>query len=332
MESQDTLARQINDPDETVRLYAVDDIMSLKSSNWAQALMDRLKKESSPVVRDALVFALKKSNNPLIYETIFELYSSADAYLRNSAVAILSAYGLDTIVFLGSKLDHANKEVRKLILDTLVELGTEDAIFALRAALYDPAINVVITAVEYLGRLNDRASIPEMIDLFSHTREPMLKDSILETLSELANAEDIESLLLQLSVSADKAPDSQAIYIPSLLKLATRGGFVDTIFHIIDSLTDPILYGEDIIKSLYSIQNLVRQHPLPEQTVRLLHDIVLSPDLRIEYQFYGIELIDQSESALRNTYLQAIADKAPFPDIREFCQTSLGTNPGEDNE
>ena len=181
--------------DEGERLYAVEDIAEGGMPESVPSLAVALKAETSQVVRDALLFALKRLDCSNAYPLIFDLFRSEDAYLRNAAVSIFGAGGDDAVAYLTSRLDEADREVRKLILDALMETGLPDAVFAIRAELHDAAPNVRITAVEYLGRLQDAESVEEMLALFRTDPEPMLRASIMEALSSIGNVSAIKEAI-----------------------------------------------------------------------------------------------------------------------------------------
>ena len=197
MDSVEELRKKLNHPDEAERIYAVHDIMDNNITELLPDLVEKLVTEESIAVKNAIVEALKNMDISSIYEILFELFSSPDAYLRNAAVEIFAS-SLDkegAVAFLASKLDHANKEVRKLILDSLVEIGTLSAIMAIRASLYDSSKNVQITAAEYLGKLKDKESLQELIELFKKDSEPMLRVSILHALREIKEGFKIKDII-----------------------------------------------------------------------------------------------------------------------------------------
>ncbi len=185
------LVKALNSFEEAERIYAAQDIAETKHPDMAVYLLNRLPLEESHAVRDAIVFALKNLPCSEIYDMLFKFFRSPDAYLRNAAISIFGSEGDKAIDFLTSHINHADGEVRKLILDALFASGVPGAIQAIRQAMNDPSVNVQITAVEYLGRLEDRDSVNKIIELFQEKAEPMLRIAILEFLYMVGSGTDI---------------------------------------------------------------------------------------------------------------------------------------------
>jgi HEAT repeat protein len=170
--TKEELLKSLNDNNESERLYAVEDIMDSNFLDLSIELVKRLQVEKSNLIKNSIISVLQKMENPVIYKDIFELFPMEDPFLRNSAVSIFASYGENSITFLTSYIDHTNKEVRKLVLDSLVEIAlknpsTKNSVLEImRAHLFDPEINVIITAIEYLGKLEDDNSTQEFIELF----------------------------------------------------------------------------------------------------------------------------------------------------------------------
>ena len=215
------LLEALSSADESKRIYAVQDIGDTGDPEMVPHLIRQLRVDPTRVVKDAIVFQLKQMDCSKDYPLLFTLFVSPDAYFRNAAVDIFGAGGDNAVGFLTAHLDHSDREVRKLILDALFCVGTPEAILAIRAGLYDTAVNVKITAVEYLGRLKDRESVPEMIELLKNDSEPMLITTILESLPFLASESEIKKTLETILPGGDLCR-AEPLYIPEILRLAAR--------------------------------------------------------------------------------------------------------------
>ncbi len=240
---------RLNSKDESERLFAVQDIMGANLPDAALLLAARLGIEESQVVRDAVVFSLKSMPCSEIFGGLFDHFRSPDAYLRNAAVSILGRDGDEAIAFLTSHLDDADREVRKLILDALFQIGSQYAVLAIRACLHDRAPNVQITAVEYLGRLEDKASIPEMLALLEGESEPMLRATILESLCIMGNGVSIAKILSILMPGGDPS-QIDPFYLPQALGLVARAGALEDVYRVIDAVQDTSSYADDIMRAI----------------------------------------------------------------------------------
>lgn len=247
--------QKLTSDEEAERLYAVEDIADSGQKQYVSELVKTLVAETSQAVRNSIISALQKLDNPREYSQIFELFSSEDAFLRNAAMSILSSYGEDALHFLASNLDHSNREVRKLIIDCVMEIENAypahraTALDIMRACLHDPEANVVITAVEYLGKLNDEESLPEFLELLHQSNEPMLISFLLDTILKMGNPvifEEVANILLTRKLATND------LYFPQVLKCVAESNQVEQFEQMTADIKDISLYADDILKILDS--------------------------------------------------------------------------------
>ncbi len=258
---------QLGSPEESDRLYAIQDIMALEdgAKTYATSLVEYLAKENSQAVRESIVYALKMIPCDHILTTIFELFQSSDAYLRNAAVTLFGTQQIQGVAFLTSQLDHADREVRKLVLDALFQIGSQEAVLAIRAGLKDPAINVRITAVEYLGQLGDSDSIPDVLEMLAQETEPMLITSALETVLQMGDDATIHQTI-QLLNKNDDIVKVHPVFLPELIKLIARSGTLERLIEIIDFVNDRTTYAKDMVMAIQVAQ-------------KRFEDIIETPDI-----------------------------------------------------
>ncbi len=267
------LLEALSSADEAKRIYAVQDIGDAGDPGMATILIRQLLVESSRVVKDAIAFQLRQMNCSGDYPLLFTLFVSPDAFLRNAAVEIFGAGGDNAVGFLTAHLDDSDREVRKLVLDSLFCVGTPEAILAIRAGLYDMAVNVKITAVEYLGRLKDRESVSEMIALLENDPEPMLITTILESLPFLASETEIEKILQTILPKGD-LNRAEPLYIPEILRLTARAADQNVIRRMIDGISDLQSYAQDILVMLEEAKtrfpDLLNHEPIRNKLIQLV--------------------------------------------------------------
>lgn len=270
----DELAKALNDSDETERIYAAQDIAETNNPDMSIYLIDRLQIENSQAVRDAIVFSLNNLSCSGNYEKIFHLFSSPDPYLRNSTIDIFGSEGNEAIFFLESHMDHADGEVRKLILDALFATGVPDALPAIRKGLHDPSVNVKITAVEYLGRLEDRESIEIMLEIFSNDTEAMLRTAILEMLCQIecrkTDAEDFVSILAPYGDFSLMDP----IYLPHMIRLSSKIGDADTLCTLVNTIADINIYAEDIVYAIEQADRIYEEFIKEDCVLEIMEKIM----------------------------------------------------------
>jgi HEAT repeat protein len=168
--------------DEIERAYAAEDLGYLNAAAGVPALLERLGVEPSSAVRDAIFQALIRIDGDAPMEACVRLLGSEEAQIRNQAVDALRRKGARSIPFLEAAMRDGDKDVRKLVLDVLSGIQACDAgpIYALALSDTDP--NVVITAVENLGRIRAVEFLSRIEDLLQPGSHPMLVAACVEAL------------------------------------------------------------------------------------------------------------------------------------------------------
>lgn len=161
------------------RLYAAEDLLELLDEVVVNELINALAVEGSQIVKEALVTALVESlrNEEIltdtIYSKLFNFFKIEDEYLRNQTITILGSGKLGVVLFLKSNYEASDKDIRKLILDTLLLINSIESINVLRLGLKDEDVNNQITAIEYLTILKDS-------QLVNHLKSILKEKSTLE--------------------------------------------------------------------------------------------------------------------------------------------------------
>jgi HEAT repeat protein len=262
----ENLIKALSSSNEADRIYAAQDIGETGDSDLAQPLLEQLPGESSQAVRDAIVFALKNLPCSGVYEGLFKLFRSADPYLRNAAIDIFGSEGNRAVSFLASHRGHQDGEVRKLILDALFATTAPDAMTPIRLCLKDPSVNVRITAVEYLGRMEDRESLDQMLTLLREEDEPMLKIAILETIYQIAARQRDIADALEALIPDKNYADMDLLYFPQAIRLAVKTGDPRAVADLIEAISKPDVYAEDIVHALehaaWQFPDMLRSEPV----------------------------------------------------------------------
>lgn len=193
MSSIKEYAEKLDCPDEAERIYAAEDLGYLNDPAGVPPLLEHLGKESSRAVRDAIFQALTRIEADTAIEGSSRLLSSDDPQIRNQAVEVLRSKGQASIPFLKTLMQDGDKDIRKLVLDVLsgVQLNGAQAIY--EAALSDQDPNVVITAVENLGRTRAAQFRSRIEDLLLAASHPMLVGACLEALGEIGDGKSLSA-------------------------------------------------------------------------------------------------------------------------------------------
>ncbi len=326
------LIKALNSPEESERLYAVQDIIALKDSPnkhkadgyaneadvYAETLVRHLESETSQAVRDSIVYALKLIPCTKAFSFLFELFQNPDAYLRNAAVTVFGTKGVDGVAFLTSLLDHADREVRKLVIDALFQIGSKEdafqsgakeAVLAIRAGLNDPSINVRITAIEYLGQLNDTQSVEEILDMLKSEKDPMLITAALETILQIGDQTNIQDTINFLSHNALDQKDANAgvdilkvhpVFLPEFIKLAAKCGTVENIVAIIEFLRGKKTYSKDIVAAVEEIKNRYKSIIFEPEISSFIVNTIKSRDADESSRYAAAELLLAEEESITN--------------------------------
>ncbi len=317
------LIRNVSSKEEDVRLYAIEDIGDEKLDQAAGALIDQLMIEEKQLVKDGIVIALKSINTEEVYEKLFVFFTSRDAFLRNAGVEIFGSEKDRSLPYLTSQMDHSNDEVRKLILDSMMLIGSDYAMHAIRAGLHDDSINVQITSVEYLGQCQDRESSKELLELMEKSDEPMLKMSILGALKSTASAEDIEyTIELFEKEYADNPTDT--LFIPELINLVASVGDVKDLIRILKFISDYQVYSDNIIDSLFEMR---RRDIVMEGNSALegiLIEIIETNHLAVDVLINCLTLLVSINKEKGFTITESVLKKTENEELQNFCKTLIG--------
>ena len=227
MSSLKEYATQLDGPDQAERIYAAEDIGYLNDPHGVPFLLERLDKESSRAVRDVIFQALIRIDADAAIEGSIRLLCSADPQIRNQAADVLRNKGARSVPFLNVAMREGDKNTRKLILDILSgnpASGTEE-IYG--AALSDPDQNVVITAVENLGKIRAEAFRGRIEDLLQQGAHPMLISACLEALVGIGHETSLVAIR-RLFPKFEKLPDFQlASYLKAIAALGSAREFAE---------------------------------------------------------------------------------------------------------
>ena len=160
-------------------------------------------------------------NSVAEFGELFIHFGNCLEQIRNQAVAILRHKGARSLPFLEPAMRNGGRDLRKLVLDVLSGIQTSAAGSIYATALSDLDPNVVITAVENLGRMRSeefRSWIEELLQAASH---PMLIAVCVEALVGIGHERSLAAIRKRFPNLA-AAPD---FFLGSCLKaMAALGG------------------------------------------------------------------------------------------------------------
>ena len=269
--------KQLQSDQESERMYAIDDLAEKMNDEIFELFLERLKLEHSQLVKDKLVLQMEvaiaehKVGGGIIFARLFALFMAHNAYLRSSAVQILSAGDNAVAKFLSANFADSNADVRKLIIDTLAVIKTDVSLSTIRKAIDDKDINVKITAIEHLGNLKDSYCTPQLLAMLQSTDKDMLVMTVCATIEKVGSTDDI-SQILQLFLPDNNIENLKSLYFSSVLILIAKVWHKTEILSVLQSkkiknnydnyqleIDDPIVLNT--ITELLKVKNMHEQLP-----------------------------------------------------------------------
>lgn len=317
-----TLRQRLKSSDEGERLLTVNETLAdAPISGMSVVLVQHLPQETSQMVREAIVFTLQKLRSPDCFPDLFTLFSSDDAFLRNATMTIFGECGETAVDFLEQQLISADREVRKLILDACVLIATPGAVRLVRNALYDPAVNVRITAADYLGQLRDIESAELLLRMFHEDTEPMFRISVLESLSTM-NEPQICRNVLSSCISTTHSPEDNSLFLPILLRIAGNCNDTEIMARLLMRLPSLQLYAEDVILAVQNMQcavdNSTDHDPNYTIIIRVLREVLEGRNIRGDLRYAAITTLASMGQNMEAIVTDALVNSFEDTEFREL--------------
>lgn len=317
-----TLRQRLKSEDEGERLLAVNEALADSPFNGLSVLLvQQLPLETSQMVREAIVFTLQKLRSPECFPDLFTLFRSDDAFLRNATMTIFGECSETAVDFLEQQLISADREVRKLILDACVLIASPAAVRIIRNALYDPAVNVRITAADYLGRLRDTESAELLLHMFHEDTEPMFRVSVLESLSAM-NEPHICQTVLTSYIATPQVPEDEALFLPILLRIAGNCNNTEIMARLLMHLPSLQLYAEDVILAVQNMQGVVDAHAEHDANygiiIRVLREVLEGRNIRSDLRYAALTTLAAIGQDVHTIVTESLINSFEDTDFREL--------------
>jgi HEAT repeat protein len=154
----------LSDANATSRRWAARDLVDCPGS--ATALVERLKIESEPSVREVILTSLTKLGDPAAIDGLVECLRSEDAALRNEVVEAMKQLPDDVAPIMHALLNDADPDVRIFTVNVLESLCHPDVeAWLLEVIDHDAHVNVCATAVDLLGEVGTQAAAAALVRL-----------------------------------------------------------------------------------------------------------------------------------------------------------------------
>lgn len=222
-------------------------------------LVKFLEEEKSRAVKDRILIVLDVLVPLSGYRNVDRMLRSPDPQVRNGIVEIIRRSDIPIINFLEKLSEDKDKDVRKFVIDSLSSEKSEKAIEIIRRRLRDPDINIVYTAIEYLGNFKDRESVDTIETLLLETDNLMVMCAGLEALARIGDSPRKETIMETFM----KDPHNFMINFPLLRYIGAFGS--PNSFSYIEVLikSNPGTFTKEIIDAVEGIMQNNRLESLP---------------------------------------------------------------------
>jgi len=264
----------LNSEDEADRMYAAEDLGVANDPAGVGPLIERLGMDPSRAVKEAIFLALAAIDHPSVVAQAADLLAADDAFLRNSAIQLLQGKGEAAICELLKKLKDPDPDVRKFALDAAAGINHPAVAQIYEIAIEDPEINVLIAAVEHIGRTRQTNFKNRIEFLFEKSTHPMLLSALLSTLIQIGDEKSWEAI-------QEGYPTSESVpgYLLSWwIQAFGRFGGIEDLEALPQILS---AYGKshlvDLIDALSSFQERFGTIQLPPGCCQTLADLSTGP-------------------------------------------------------
>lgn len=235
-------------------------------------LVDFMEKEKSAAVRERILLLLNHLIPMSGYRSreVDRMLRSPDPGVRNGIVEIIKRSDIPIIRFLDKLSEDPDKDVRKFVIDSLSQEKSDGAIEIIRNRLEDPDINIVYTAIEYLGNFKDRDGVEKIESILLTADNLMVICAALEALAKIKHSPRKKEILERFMTRQS----SPMVKFPLLKYLGAFG--TETAFAFIEDLMDtsPGIFTKEIIDAVDGIITTIDCKALPP-TLRMLLESML---------------------------------------------------------
>ena len=151
------LIAELENTNPTARRWAARDLAEYSES--AGTLVERLKRENDPSVRDAILATLTRLGDPAAVAGLVECLRSEDTALRNEVIEAMKQLPEEVAPIMGDLLVDVDPDVRIFAVNILESLRHPQVEAWLISIIEkDPHVNVCAAALDLLGEVGTSAS------------------------------------------------------------------------------------------------------------------------------------------------------------------------------
>ncbi|MBF0289573.1 MAG: HEAT repeat domain-containing protein [SAR324 cluster bacterium] len=238
------LINKLDDPDEAVKLSAIEELGYPGMENAIIPLVYTLR-DNIRFVAEAAADALIRIGTEEVAEAVSPLLATEETALRNDAAEIMAQLKEKAVPALMMSLRNENHDVRQFAVDTLSQINSPETVAALVGTVNDPNENVAAGTIDILGDQGDESVVSQIVEQIN--RSEWVKGACLRALGKIGGDQALEAILGQ-------AKDSNPLVLLSVVQALGQIARPDGIPMLLSILAKQSqLLGEEVINALEAI-------------------------------------------------------------------------------
>jgi len=191
-----TCIKNICQDDLTLQLEAIEALREIDFSTLTECLLNILENNPDTSIKEKVFLLLKNVAFPRtnIYQ-VERMFKSDEPFIRNATIEILRQADADFLSTMSRLAQDPDKDIRKFVLDTLVEHSSREAVQIVENCLSDPAAVVRQAAVESLGNMGIRKSAPAIESQLDTEKNLMIQCTCLESLANMNYSPNCDEII-----------------------------------------------------------------------------------------------------------------------------------------
>ncbi len=289
------ILEELNSPDPSVRRNTIEQINNCDLDEEFSDKLCELLEDPDNGVKDAAFQLFVRLRSNLLILKLTNLIFSENIALRNLAGEILYRIGKPAVFSLLQKLENANENDQKFIIDLLGQIGDASAEkYIIKVLKNSVDSNIKLSCIEALGNIGLQSSIDYIIELFG--QEEIYNASVLEAMGKIGGDKVLEFML---GVFDNSDYLSKYSIIESLKSIGDEKSF----FFLLNKMND--LDGALLFAAIDTINSLRQKYgfdvPHDEKMRNLILTAVDTTDL--QFKKAALELAIQFDDKQLNDYM-----------------------------
>ena len=215
------LIKVISNGNHEEKVKALDKLKESENYEVICDLIDILENTKDRALKERILIVLNYLVPKSEFKCVEKMFRSPDPFVRNGVVEIIKRSDIPLINFLKDLAEDDDRDVRKFVIDALSQEKNNDTLGILRKRLSDEDINIVYTAIEYLGNFKDEKSVDCIENILMSTDNTMVICSSFEALSKIGVSKKKDVILDRFKT------DPNPMIIFSILKYLSSFGTKD---------------------------------------------------------------------------------------------------------